>query len=245
MNRAGKSQGFTLIELMLAMAFISVLLLAIAMTIIQVGTIYNRGMTLKEVNQSARSMSDELRRGIASSEAFALSTKYVTNSAGARLCLGQNSYIWNYAKAITSADSELTEYASASLNATLGSIRFLKVPDPAGIYCAKNPSTGKFLYGDIRTQDAGPATNITTELLKAGDRTLSIHQFSISSGANAKDSVTGQQLYSISFTIGTGNVTALTDDQSSCLPPGDPDSDFAYCTVQQFSLVVRAGDRVN
>lgn len=245
MNRVVKQQGFTLIELMLAMAFISVLLLAIAMTIIQIGTIYNKGMTLKEVNQSARSISDELKRGIASSEAFTLATKYVTNTAGGRLCLGQNSYVWNYGKAITEANADLTKYATATLNDSLGSVRFLKVPDPAGIYCAMNPSTGKFLYGDIRTQDAGVATNITTELLKPGDRTLSIHQFSISSGTHASDTVTGQQLYSISFTIGTSNVTALTSDQSACLPPGDPNSDFAYCTIQQFSLVVRAGDRVN
>lgn len=245
MNRVAKSSGFTLIELMLAMAFISVLLLAIAMTIIQIGTIYNKGMTLKEVNQSARSISDELRRGIAASEAFTLNTKYVTNPAGGRLCLGQNSYIWNYGKAITQNSADLTKYATTTLNSSLGSIRFLKVPDSAGIYCAKNPSTGKFLYGNIRTQDASAASNITTELLKAGDRTLSIHQFSISSGANATDTVTGQQLYSISFTIGTGVVSALTSDQSACLPPGDPNSDFAYCTIQQFSLVVRAGDRVN
>jgi len=245
MNHVGNSKGFTLIELMLAMAFISVLLLAIAMTIIQVGTMYNKGMTLKEVNQSARSISDELRRGISASEAFTLSSKYVTNPAGGRLCLGQNSYIWNYGKAITQASADLTKYATATLNTTLGSIRFLKVPDSAGIYCAKNPVTGKFLYADIRTQDAGPAINNTTELLKAGDRTLSIHQFSIASGTNAVDTVTGQQLYNISFTIGTGVVSALTADQSACLPPGDPNSDFAYCTIQQFSLVVRAGDRVN
>lgn len=245
MNHAGKQKGFTLIELMLAMAFISVLLLAIAMTIIQVGVIYNKGMTLKEVNQSARSISDELRRGIASSEAFTLGTKYVTNSAGGRLCLGQSSYVWNYGKAITQSDANRTRYATAVLNTTLGSIRFLKVPDSAGIYCAINPATGKFLYGDIRTQDASVAVNTTTELLKAGDRTLSIHQFSITSGPNSTDASTGQQLYNISFTIGTGVITALTSDQSACLPPNDPNSDFAYCTVQKFSLVVRAGDRVN
>ena len=64
MNRAAKQTGFTLIELMLAMTFISVLLLAIAMTIIQIGTIYNRGVTLKEVSQAARSISDELNRSI-------------------------------------------------------------------------------------------------------------------------------------------------------------------------------------
>jgi Tfp pilus assembly protein FimT len=245
MNRAAKTGGFTLIELMLAMAFISVLLLAIAMTIIQVGVIYNKGMTLKEVNQSARSIDAELRRSVASSEAFDLTTKFVTNSAGGRLCLGQYSYVWNYAKALLNNDANVTRYEVAALNTASSPVRFLKVPDPAGIYCAKNVATGGFVNTTIRTADANTVTNKTTELLKAGDRTLSLHQFTVSSGPNAKDSATGQQLYTITFTIGTGDITALTSDQSSCLPPGTPNSDFSYCTVQQFSLVVRAGDRVN
>ena len=89
MNRAAKQDGFTLIELVLAMAFISALLLAIALTIIQIGTTYNRGMTLKEVNQTARSISDELTRNLTSSEAFTLSSKYISTPTGGRLCLGQ------------------------------------------------------------------------------------------------------------------------------------------------------------
>ncbi len=235
MNHVAKQKGFTLIELMLAMAFIAALLLAIALTIIQIGSIYNRGMTLKEVNQSARAISDELNRSVASSEAFTLSTKYIPLSTGGRLCLGQYSYIWNYAKSY--ADSTRAQYADTTVN-TKGPIRFVKVPDGAGYYCTLQ-STGK--YPNIQLSDTSKAT----ELLKAGDRTLSIHQFQITSGTNAVDTTTGQQLYSISFTIGTGDVTALTPDMTSCLPPSDPNSDFAYCTVQQFKLVVRAGNRIN
>lgn len=236
MNHVDKKQGgFTLIELMLAMGFISFLLLAIALTIIQIGSIYNRGMTLKEVNQTSRSISAELTRGIASSEAFSLSQKYVSTSTGGRLCLGQYSYLWNYAKSLQ--DSARVQYQDVTTN-NKGPIRFIKVPDASGAYCVLQ-NDGQYL--DIQLAD----TNSVIELLKAGDRTLSIHQFAISSGPNAADSATGQQLYSVSFTIGTGEVTALTSDQTSCLPPSDPNSDYAYCTVQQFTLAVRAGDRVN
>lgn len=238
MNRAVKQQGFTLIELMLAMAFISVLLLAIAMTIIQVGTIYNRGMTLKEVNQSARSISDDLKRSLSASEAFSLSTKYVTTTGGGRLCLGQNSYIWNLGKAIDQSDTNLTKYDQSSVKKDV-KIRFIKVPDSAGLYCLKN--AGGLVNKNIRAVD----TTLTTDLLKEGDRILTLHQLTITSGVNASDSATGQQLYNIIFTIGTGKTSALTSDQTSCLPPSDPNSDFAYCTVQQFTLAVRAGDRVN
>lgn len=239
MNRAVKSQGFTLIELMLAMAFISVLLLAIAMTIIQIGTIYNRGITLKEVNQTARSINDELVRSLSSSEAFTLASKYVTNSAGGRLCLGQYSYIWNTGRAIQNNDQNLTMIAKPGSTPPEAPIRFVKIPDPSGIYCATD-GTG-LLARDVRAEDVDE----TVELLKAGDRTLTLHQFVITSGANAFDATTGQQLYSITFTIGTGNVSAMNSTQTACLPPGDPNADFAYCTVQQFSLVTRAGNRVN
>ncbi len=237
MNHAAKRlEGFTLIELMLAMIFVSVLLLAIAFTIIQIGAIYTRGMTLKEVNQTSRDISDDLRRTVAGSEAFSLTTDYVTNSAGGRLCTGTYSYVWNYAKALASGDTNLTTY-----EANAGTVlRLVKVPDPGKLYCLKAPN-GALQYRQIRLND----TSTAQELLKAGDRQLSLHQFTVTSGPGLSDPVTGQQLYSILFAIGTGRVEALNADQSACLPPGDPNSDLLYCAVQQFTLVVRAGNRVN
>jgi len=237
-------KGFTLIELMLAMAFISALLLAIALTILQVGTIYNRGMTLKEVNQASRSVSDDITRSMAGSQAFSLSNKYLTTSAGGRLCLGQNTYIWNLGKAFantalgTANDQNLVSYDTPAGKAP---IRFIKIADPAGLYCVKGPDGILPLYKNIRAID----TNAPIEMLKSGDRTLTMHQFKVESGANGYDSATGQQLYNVTFTIGTGDASALTTDRTACLPPGTPNSDFSYCTVQQFSLVTRAGNRVN
>src|SRR6218665_2336873 len=104
MKRTG---GFTLIELMLSMTFVSVLLLAIAMTIIQMATIYNKGMTVKEVNQTSRDISDDLKRSFSASQVFVVntdpaidSTDYVriklgSEIVGGRLCTGTYSYIWN------------------------------------------------------------------------------------------------------------------------------------------------------
>ena len=58
-------RGFTIIELMLAMTFVSFLLMAIAMVTVQVGKTYNRGLTLKTVNQSGRDITDSIRSDIA------------------------------------------------------------------------------------------------------------------------------------------------------------------------------------
>ena len=69
-----RSTGFTIIELTLAMAFISVLLLSIVMTAIQAGRIYNRGAVLRSVNQAGRDVSDTLRRDFLQTNATKIKT---------------------------------------------------------------------------------------------------------------------------------------------------------------------------
>ena len=114
MNHVDKQKGFTLIELMLAMGFVSALLIAVAMTVIQIANIYNRGITLKDVNQAGRSIASELQRSIAGSASFnidsGVGSRYIQQSlngknAGGRLCIGQYSYIWNYGSAIKPNDT--------------------------------------------------------------------------------------------------------------------------------------------
>lgn len=235
MNHAAKNTGFTLIELMLAMTFISVLLLAIALTIIQIGNIYTKGMTLKEVNQVSRDISDDLRRNIAASQGIDLTTQYQTSSAGGRMCLGTYTYIWNTSKALEQSDANRAVYLAVGKQST--PIRFLKVPDASGLYCMVNASGG-LAQRDIRTED----TSKTQELLESGDRTLQLHSFAVlPTPASAIDPITAQQLYSIAFAIGTGEVSAMNEDQTACRLPGDPKADPTYCTVQQFRLLIRTG----
>jgi competence protein ComGC len=240
-----KQQGFTIIELVLAMTFISFLLLAIAMSIIQLGAIYNQGTTVKEINQASRDINDDLRRNISSTSSLDLTTDYVlspaTNPAGGRLCLGAYSYIWNYAKAIDSNAPGLTKNQGAA--ASVKPPAFIKVPDQSGLYCEKNPSTGQLVQGSIREEDID---NIQ-ELLKPGDHELGIHNFSFVTPvpATALDANTDQQLYSLTYTIGTTKISALNATQSACLAAGVANADPLYCNVQPFSLVIRAGNGVN
>ena len=216
------------------MTFISVLLLAIALSIIQIGTIYNKGMTLREVNQAGRTMSDDVRRNFMSSKAVSLTSDYITHSAGGRLCLGDYTYIWNFEDAITKRDTNVTTLTSSDVP-----VRFVKVPDPGKGYCVR--SEGVFVNRTILEADESRMT----ELLKQGDRTLSIHQFSVNPSAEAVDTVTQQQLYELSFVIGTGDVNALTEDRRYCAAPGTDGADFNYCAVQQFTIVIKAGSAVN
>ena len=248
MNHAhNKQSGFTLIELTLAMLFISFLLLGIALTVIQIGGIYTQGTTAKEINQTSRDISDDLNRTIAASGPLTLSTDYMlrpsaTSPAGGRLCLGTYSYVWNYAKAISGNNANVTKYLAGPDGTTPEApIRLIKVPDPGKLYCIKSGTA--FTYANIRSVDTPKAQ----ELLKAGDRELGIHDLSFITPvpASATDSSTGRQLYSLSYTIGTSNVTAMNATQTACLAAGTANADTLYCNVQKFNLVISAGNGVN
>jgi len=241
MNRVDKKQqGFTLIELVLAMGFVGALLLAIALTIIQVGALYNQGTTLREINQASRDISADLRRSISSTGTIDIAKDYVTTApvgspAGGRLCLGSYSYIWNYARAVAVNDAAVTKYGTPpSAEVPI----LVKVPDTDKIYCSKDGS-GALVYANIRGADVAQAQ----ELLKPGDHSLGIHQFNFITPipASATNAAIDQSMYSLQFTIGTNSVTALNATQTACLPANDPNSDPRFCNVQQFTLVVRAG----
>lgn len=231
MKHVRSESGFTLVELMLAMAFVSALLLAIAMTVIQIGNIYNKGITYKTVNQAGTALSSELQREINSNLSFDLNStdpvRKVTKAWGGRLCIGQYSYIWNYGKALKDdIASQLNVYTNAT--PLTPKIHFIKVIDSTASYCStNNPRV---------TVDIADAV----ELLDVGNNNLAIHSFSIKSSAN--DSSTKQRIYNISFLIGTSDITELTPDTSSCLPPDDIKSDTVYCAVNRFDILARAGN---
>jgi type II secretory pathway pseudopilin PulG len=232
MNHAKGNQGFTLIELMLAMGFVSALLLAIAMTVIQIGNIYNRGITYKSVNQAGGALASELIRDINSGPSFDLATNYIQQSWGGRLCIGQYSYIWNYGNALSTGDtSRLNTYAAPDDKTP---INFIKVVDSTASYC-KDATASK------RTVNIADAV----ELLEVGQSNLAIHDFSIAT--NAYDPLIRQRLYSISFLIGTNDQTALkgSSNSTACLLADDAKSDPTYCAINQFDIVARAGNYVS
>lgn len=234
MNHASKTHGFTLIELMLAMTFISVLLIAIAMTTIQISNIYNKGITLREVNQVGRSLSDEFQRSIATSVPFDVTpkvdnspatatSKYVVRDGGGRLCLGSYTYAWNYGASIagkSGAPPIFNKYDDGS------TVRFAKVTDSSGAFCA-DPTL------------AIPRSG-TVDLLTTGDRDLAVHTFTVSKTAD--DPGIGQALYALSFTLGTNDQAQLTANDASCRPPSESVGNEDYCSVNQFDIMARAGN---
>lgn len=239
MNRVDKTKGFTLIELMLAMAFISILLLAIATSIIQISKMYNKGMALKEINQSARLVSDDLTRAFVSAATFDQSTDYVelyqtpALLTGGRLCVDKTTYIWNTARALQDGYSDVTKYDSKP-----DSINLVRLTDPSAKYCKKNSSTGKLLYANILATDAAE----TKELLPAGDFSMSMGRLSLPA-STVTDAATGETLYTVSYGIAFGRADALRDDLSQCKSPDEVGADNDFCSLQNFTIVVRGSGK--
>jgi Tfp pilus assembly protein PilW len=227
------TNGFTLVELMLAMSFISLLLLAIAMTTIQVSNIYTKGITLREVNQAGRAVSDELQRSIASAVPFEINpaspnNKYISQTGGGRLCTGRYTYAWNFGSALkggAGAPLIMNRYTAGDPT----QVRFVKVNDSGGTLCNTTPSL--------------PAINrsLATEMLTAGDRDLAIHTFTITKGAES--ATLGQAMYAISMVIGTNDRAELVTGDTSCKPPAEGEGNENYCSVNQFDIIARAGNK--
>lgn len=238
MNRAAKQeQGFTLIELLLAMTFVSVLLLIIAMTVIQISNIYNKGLTMKAVDQAGRSISADIRQTIGGSQPFVLDgmivpTGNVTEPGGGRFCTGNYSYIWNYGKSIGKLDKLDNEYDYEKGTTDNSVIRFVKVRDNGAQYCM---DTKKKI---IKSNAA--------ELLSGGDADLAIQSFSVEELAS--DATTGTALYKIRMQVGTNNQDALGDDplntmDVTCKQPSDEGALQNFCAVNIFEFTAQAGNR--
>jgi len=209
------------------MSFIALLLTAIALTIIQIGSIYNRGITTTELNQTSRDVADEITRSMRDGGSFSLKPadqRYVSGDWGGRMCLGKYSYIWNYAAALEAGNTKLSTYTTGDTPIT-----FIRVPDGTGSYCVPG-WTGS--YPKVTQEGA-------VELLQTGDHTLSIHRLTVTSAASAADELSKQRLYTVSYTLGSDDIDALNETQTECRAPGEPDADADYCTIQNFTIVVR------
>lgn len=227
------SFGFTIIELMLAMSFVSVLLVSVAMLTIQISRQYTAGVTMKEVNQAGTEISNDIRRTLA--ESVVPGVTFATKSNGAKiLCTGQYSYIANSPESIDNKSG-----IKLGTNQTFA--HFVKIRDVNGVYCGA---------GDIT---APLPVASSTELL-GGDRSLVVRNFSISPTAAPVDGTSlredydaGRMLYTVSLSISTGTSSEIIDTpgDSQCKPPSDIQSGAEYCAIDTFVIVARVGNTVN
>jgi hypothetical protein len=154
--------GFTLVELTLSTAFIAFILIFMLATMTQVMSNYNKGLAVKQINQTARTISDELGRLIQSTDPSTINTSYLSNG---RVCLGGVSYVWNRLGGTTNKYS------------TGASFTMVRVNDPGGSLCvatlpAVNSANASELLGSqIWVQQIGVAVSSNQKL---ADITISL-----------------------------------------------------------------------
>lgn len=239
MTHANHQKGFTLVELLLAMSFVTLLLMAITITVIQLTNIYTKGLTMRAVAQSGQAVTQDIRRSIEASRPLDVGSTGeggqnfqpivavggdINNADGGRLCTGAYSYIWNNGKALMDPVNKFAD--SDEL------IRLVKVVDNGSLYCA-DPA---------RLVDKATAV----EMLSEGDRELAIQSFAIKEVTASPES--GQALYLISLEVGTNDQEALmravslTSIDTSCRPPVEGVKLDDYCAVNKFEFTARAGN---
>ena len=124
-----KQKGFTLTELMLSMAFVSFLLLFLMAGIIQIMRVYNKGISIRQINQAGRQVSED----------FVRTAKYATagsaqfDNINQRLCVNGVTYAWNLDDPDAPAAVIKNSFASAPSGAPR--ITMVRVLDPGGNLC--------------------------------------------------------------------------------------------------------------
>ena len=213
MHRLNNSErGFTLIELLFAMSFVSIMLIVILTATIQITQIYNKGITLKQVNQSGASIGSELQTSLKAADA-PINTDTAVNAAhtAGRLCLGTYSYVWNL------QGSRVNQYADSG-----DTIGMVKVADPTRKMCDGNPGV--------------PHASATELILgaqgKAGVQ-LELRDFIITRQANAGINY----IYAVSYTISTNDHDLIANGACS----GSPGDDFCALNSFNFSVFMRKG----
>lgn len=220
-RRNSQKQGFTIVELMLAMAFVAILLVAVALLTISISQLYAKGVTYKELNQVGSEVSSDIKRTISASRVDDVKPLRVSNGSGS-LCVGEYSYVWNDPALVKdAANGNTIKYQSQPA-------RLVKVRDVGGSFCES--TYDKVIPAGVEAKDL---------LVGGGDRDLVVHGLSIT--PNPSTSTTGRELYTVSLTLGTGDVSAITGS-STCKPPSDEDSNTEYCAINEFTIVARIGN---
>lgn len=228
--------GFTLVELMLAMAFVGLLMLAITYCIIQVSTMYSRGLTLRQVNDAGRSVSDDIKRAIARSPGAADVRAITVGSTGGRLCTGEYTYIWNTPAGLDAFASNPSTVANRYNTGTTAidavPIRLARVLDRHATLC-----TGPII-GPITSAEgavdllAGSGTSTTDRPLAL--RGLTVQHIPGPMDPSAPAVSRGLSAWRVDFELGTSETAAL--NAAGCRPPNNATANQTYCAINKFSF---------
>jgi type II secretory pathway pseudopilin PulG len=127
MTRHAKQQGFTIIELMIALAFVAFILIFATTAVITVMQTYNKGLAIKQINQSGRTTLEDMSRFLRTADPGVVDVLLVSSQR--RACLGGISYVWNL---YNTPGNTANKYADDA------PLTFVRVDDPGRDMCKSN-----------------------------------------------------------------------------------------------------------
>lgn len=225
-----KNQGFTLIELTLAIGFVAILLLVVATTTIFIGKIYQKGIALKTISQVGREASSNLQRDIADAhngvvDYGSLGTPGYSSAASFRICTGNVSYL------INNATARVNSGHPASIKDSNGRpITMVRVQDVNRAYCQKNVS------GEYQLREVAADAKYY-EIFKDSEVPLAVHNFVYNKYASSQNDK--YHLHNIVLSVGTDEAGTIADGK--CEPPSSQNGNFDNCAVSEFNLIARSG----
>jgi prepilin-type N-terminal cleavage/methylation domain-containing protein len=219
------NRAFTIVELMLAMSVLSMLLLAIAMLVIQIGQIYNKGVTLKSLNQAASVVSKDIQSTLGQADASAVKVVASlpgTNGSG-RMCTGTITYAWNTARDTSAQVSTRNKYSGADAGKE---IRLARIDDKGGNLCDL----------DIASNSYAPIDHTKSrEMLPTSQYDFAVHDLYI--GSNPSDLT----LHWVVMKIGSTNISDTNLTTQQCLV-GTGVGD--YCGISTFEFTSKSNSEV-
>ena len=123
-----KERGFTITEMMVAMAFLTFMLIFLMTAIVQVVRIYNKGLSIRQINQAGRQFAEDFTR----TARYGSTPTY--NATLKRICVNGVTYAWNLYDPTTPAAmaaANRNRYISAPGEA----ISMVRVSDGGGTLC--------------------------------------------------------------------------------------------------------------
>jgi prepilin-type N-terminal cleavage/methylation domain-containing protein len=249
-------KGFTIIELMLAMSFVAVLMVSVAFLIIRVTAIYQKGLTIRSINQVGRNLTSDFIRAVADSPVDdSLSSRdayyYSLPSTGTQMqgafCTGKNSYLWNTGTAINTGKRVRFKNAKGTFD-----FRLLRLDDAGRVACEKLKELGasgnvidfSTLSGSNPLKDNVPIELLTlssadtaagTEAASESDLAL----YDLRVYAPTINHVTGHAYYSATFILATLRGVDITLSGNYCKNISETlNTDFSYCALNKFNFAM-------
>lgn len=129
MKKMQNKKGFTIVEVTLALVFVSIILITIAWLTIHITSVYEKGLAMKAVNSTAKEIIDDVSRAIATSPARTVdslcSQVYTEGSSAYNKCIDDNARKFTYQQ----------RYGNVNINGTVKSV------PTNGVFC-----TGRYSY---------------------------------------------------------------------------------------------------